>query len=550
MSHLNLEDDAVVKLHDPKSAEPPRIVKLIRDRCQFRSIANMYRSMNDDPDGEISREELSIGFDKLGFTLKPSEFRELWDFVDTDRSGGISMQELLVAFTIEGSMGGVGAGTGHGGAGDLIQNSEYDQMVAMINSTSLNLPEEAKPAKKEVSARQLVEFLRDRGEARDSFRNFFKDMDVDNTGSLDKQEVGVLLDRMNLTIKPEEMDRVFAFCDTDDQDGEINFSEFTSTVMQAQEVELDRKLGRKRMASISFDSIEEDGTGKREGKHVAQLRRELGYSNSIVTSLAKADTNSDGIITREEFVKYIVQQQAIHPETHKEEYAKALWDSADKANRGSVDLRRLVSALQAGLPGLVSTQDTVRNFALSRQESARPHSAGRSTRASFYSAPEIDPTITHKECAFLPERASPMMRGRFARTPYRDTSHMVESEETPTIAWRAEDHESAQESDMRKNQRKHDQREHRHEHNTKRISAYVTKKREHVRAYEEGRVTGKVVQKMRYLKALSEQEGLSERMRGKLDAQLQRVKDLAASGRDLSLGPHPNFGKVSTTIAC
>lgn len=557
VSHLAISDDEdeVIKIKDPGAEEAPRIVKLIRDRCQFRSIANMYRNLNDDPDGEISQEELRTGFERLGFELKPSEFKQLWDYVDTDLSGGISMQELLEAFTLEGSMGGVGAGLGEDGGGDTIHTTEYDQMVEMIN-TRAGLREDVERDTvmyKEITARELAAVLRDRAEARSSFHEFFRTMDKDGTGRLDKTEVKEMLDRMCFKIEEVELEKLFRLCDQEHADGEIDYSEFTNSLIKATPVELDQALGKKKLKRISFGRT--DGLSEEDALAAADLRHQLSLDHHLVGRLASADTNSDGIITKTEFVDMIVKQNAVHPETHSRSAAEALWSVADQFERGSLDLRHMITAIKDGLPRPTSTQEQVKEFSLGMRESSRPHSAleCRSTQASFYNPKPEDPSGIHKKCAYEPGE----LRGRFARTPFRDTNHVVQPQRSLFSPWKetvsrdrtsSGDRLVSQKVDAKKRSRRREQRVHRNKHNQRQMCNFTGHLTQKAEALAEGRIHSKSVQKMKYFKSLSGHERISERMRDKLNAQLDRAKELAnamkSNAHDISIGPYPNFGSI------
>merc|ERR1712224_617888 len=129
------------------------------------------------------------------------------------------------------------------------------------------------------------------------------------------------------------------------------------------------------------------GMSEHDAGVVAKLRHELSRDHQLVGRLATADTNSDGMITKQEFVNMVAKQSSVHPDTHSEEAAEALWGVADSFGRGSLDLRQLITAIKAGLPRAISTQEEVRQFALGERESSRPHSAleARATTASYYS---------------------------------------------------------------------------------------------------------------------------------------------------------------------
>jgi len=341
----------------------PRIVKVMRDRCAFRSIANMYRNFNTDPDGELSKAELEAGFNEMGFNLSSNEFEAMWKFVDEDESGGISLSELLQAFTTEGA---TGIGAGGEGLGDTIGVTDYDRMVSMMTGTSDGYNGDFF---KQVSARELASFLRDRMEARSTLKAWFREVDADDSGYIDKKELTRLIEKFSLKMASSEMDSLFDYLDgvgigselapklvtqgghVRTGDGSLDLGEVCDKLQNATDEELDKALGRVsdsyQQGDLNFENLK--GKSDRMQAKVARLRKRMALDPHTIVELVKADTNRDGLVERSEFIMKICKMSSVYPDSHTYEVASSLFDALDKERRGTLDVRLMFGALQAGM---------------------------------------------------------------------------------------------------------------------------------------------------------------------------------------------------------
>jgi len=211
---------------------------------------------------------------------------------------------------------------------------------------------------KDVSARELAGFLRDRAEARTTIRNFFAEMDEDDSGYLDKAELAQMIGRLALRTSDTEMDRLFEYMDNGTKenhaaDGKIQIGEFCEKLVRASESDLDSALGPVAVDRLSFEDQKVKGDTMHE--KVWKLRERLALDPKTVAQLCKADSNSDGIIDRSEFILWCAKQSAVYNDSHHAEAAAALFDALDKAHRGSLDVRHMVEAIQRGIARPSST---------------------------------------------------------------------------------------------------------------------------------------------------------------------------------------------------
>ena len=60
----------------------------------------MFRLYDRDRSFNLSREELEIGLSRYGIDVTPTQVQALFKYFDTDRSGTVNLQEIMVAVRV------------------------------------------------------------------------------------------------------------------------------------------------------------------------------------------------------------------------------------------------------------------------------------------------------------------------------------------------------------------------------------------------------------------------------------------------------------------
>ena len=134
-------------------------------------------------------------------------------------------------------------------------------------------------------------------------RKVFEGADLDNDGTLSREELKYSMDAIKdiLQIEEENLEEIFKTVDVDGSDS-IDFQEFTQAALDARILLRDENLEK------AFNAFDTDGDG---GIDAEELK--LVFDNSVsdfdderwATITAKIDTNGDGKIQFEEFEAYM-----------------------------------------------------------------------------------------------------------------------------------------------------------------------------------------------------------------------------------------------------
>ncbi|KAI4465184.1 ef-hand calcium-binding domain containing protein [Holotrichia oblita] len=74
-----------------------RLLCLSRGATGILGLGRMFRLMDDDGNKQLSFDEFLIGLREIGFDISQEDAKSMFDSFDLDHSGGINMEEFLVA---------------------------------------------------------------------------------------------------------------------------------------------------------------------------------------------------------------------------------------------------------------------------------------------------------------------------------------------------------------------------------------------------------------------------------------------------------------------
>lgn len=77
-----------------------RLLCLSRGATGILGLGRMFRLMDDDGNRQLSFEEFLNGLREIGFEISQEDAKLMFDNFDLDHSGGINMEEFLVAVRV------------------------------------------------------------------------------------------------------------------------------------------------------------------------------------------------------------------------------------------------------------------------------------------------------------------------------------------------------------------------------------------------------------------------------------------------------------------
>ncbi len=145
-----------------------------------------------------------------------------------------------------------------------------------------------------------------------AFKAAFAKFDKDGSGHIDKNELRSVMDELGKEVTDKELDQMLAHADKDGNG--VDFSEFV--LMMGKQVAEDG--GEESILAEAFKVFDRDGSGYIDRDEMQDIFKRL-ETNSFRTltpsqvddMLKEADTNGDGKISYEEFVKIMVSSQKL-----------------------------------------------------------------------------------------------------------------------------------------------------------------------------------------------------------------------------------------------
>jgi Ca2+-binding EF-hand superfamily protein len=153
-------------------------------------------------------------------------------------------------------------------------------------------------------------------------RALFDEIDSDQSGELDTDEVKILFERLNIKLSKRKLAKAFRAMDMDDS-GDVSWDEYRSwyeglsdeerddlreQAERAKAAEEKRAKELKRMHAI-FDELDEVGKGELETDQIKSLFLKLGMNLSkkkIVKAFSAMDADASGVITWDEFQAWYI----------------------------------------------------------------------------------------------------------------------------------------------------------------------------------------------------------------------------------------------------
>eukprot|EP00929_Paragymnodinium_shiwhaense_P033390 TRINITY_DN18340_c2_g1_i1.p1 TRINITY_DN18340_c2_g1~~TRINITY_DN18340_c2_g1_i1.p1 ORF type:complete len:1511 (-),score=466.48 TRINITY_DN18340_c2_g1_i1:362-4894(-) len=206
--------------------------------AQHMSVQEFVKRM-DDGSGSLNKGELGEGLATVGLSLSKKEFQELWEFVDSNRTGTITARELVKSINDANS-------------DKAVDVSEQGKIVLKkINQTIIN--KGTRPGL------------------------FFKSIDLDGSGSLSMRELRVALSRLGCALTKPELDELAKILDPDGS-GEITSNEFVKALKQ-----VDPEGTKQSRGGIKPDAKKQAKKDNRKKMTFVGIAKDFGPANGKFT---------------------------------------------------------------------------------------------------------------------------------------------------------------------------------------------------------------------------------------------------------------------------
>jgi Ca2+-binding EF-hand superfamily protein len=200
--------------------------------------------------------------------------------------------------------------------------------------------------------------------ATEEVEEFFKQIDTDGGGTLDTEEMKLLMKRLGQPSEGKGFVAIMHELDGD-QSGEVDCTEFLDWWKKAgreRREEITRYNDKRREVRELFDEVDTDGSGEVDAAEVAQLVQNLGIKmnpSELQDAMAKMDIDGSGEVEFEEFYHWWMSPSTIgsmKKSRDRMEAVKNLFDTLDDDSSGSLN-RDKVTQLAKSLGAALSKQD-------------------------------------------------------------------------------------------------------------------------------------------------------------------------------------------------
>ena len=188
------------------------------------TIHEAFKKMDTDRSGSLSAAELKSMLDSYAFKVPDEVFANMLGLFDSDGDGEISYHEFMtqVKRSVAGKSGYVDAGSADAGDDDGNEEGGASPSSGGVRKPKMTAAERKKVAKRKKTLKALLSKI---GEKFNSVRKAFMEMDKDKSGTLDYEELRMVLESTGYKIDDDIFDDVLEVFDKD-CDGEVDYHEF------------------------------------------------------------------------------------------------------------------------------------------------------------------------------------------------------------------------------------------------------------------------------------------------------------------------------------
>ena len=196
-----------------RGSQPTEIVKSESDWDVFvKQCREFFRDLDTNDDGRLDRSEFITMIQRLGLKLSNNDIQKAFNRTDKNRDGSISFREFVDYYSKELCL----------GPGPIVGDTKE---AKGSSGSSRNSAEDLDKKKRDSDTDKILI----------QCRNYFRDLDTDGNGTLDKKEFALMLSQIGLKMDVNYMRKAFGHVDKD-ANGGITFREFVQyyNIMKAE----------------------------------------------------------------------------------------------------------------------------------------------------------------------------------------------------------------------------------------------------------------------------------------------------------------------------
>ena len=207
-----------------------------------KEVRQLFRSIDADGGGSLDKLEVKTLLTRLGLEVDDESVDRVMTQMDPDGDGEVTLPEFLAWW--------------HGGAGSELRA----QMTALADAAAVRKERERREQNRAEMGGHLGE---------DEVRELFDEVDTDGGGTLDKDEVQMLMVKLGLVVNDWELAKVMRAMDPNG-DGEVDVDEFLLWWSRA------GAALKKKMTTLADETVEQRETARR-----AQARADAGLASRL-----------------------------------------------------------------------------------------------------------------------------------------------------------------------------------------------------------------------------------------------------------------------------
>jgi Ca2+-binding EF-hand superfamily protein len=208
-----------------------RIIQLVEGRVTMKRVRDVFRSLDNDGNGEIDAQEMSAGMMALGVQLSNEEVAGIVGWLDTNNNGLVSFEELdremMQRLTAR---------------RQLRRKEEEKSAPPPLDAAAPATAVRSMPAAADRALQQIVRLVEGRVTMK-RVRDIFRSLDNDGNGEIDVQEMRAGMTGLGVQLSDEEVTGIVDWLDADGN-GLVSYEELDKEMVRR--LTARRRLRRKK----------------------------------------------------------------------------------------------------------------------------------------------------------------------------------------------------------------------------------------------------------------------------------------------------------------